>query len=135
MMLIVIDGPDFAGKSTIIQNLAKSLSERGYDVRTSRTSVCGIFSNIVELAQSERTHSLIKSLIFHAAYLIDVFTGPRSWIHIQETYWPRVFAYDIVHRRPLGYAFFTAFRRAFIKPDLSIFIEANFTTRYRRYRS
>ncbi|WP_124076750.1 hypothetical protein [Burkholderia gladioli] len=119
-MLITIDGPDFAGKSTIIAALSRALAERGYRVCLSRTSLTrGWMVPLVEWAQRPSIPAWIKSLVFHAAYLPDLFWRvPRDTVFLQETYWPRVLAYDVVAKRRVGYLFMRAIGWMMPKPDV-----------------
>ncbi|ATF87803.1 hypothetical protein [Burkholderia gladioli] len=135
-MLITIDGPDFAGKSTIIAALSRALAERGYRVCLSRTSLTrGWMVPLVEWAQRPSIPAWIKSLVFHAAYLPDLFWRvPRDTVFLQETYWPRVLAYDVVAKRRVGYLFMRAIGWMMPKPDVGVFIDSRFGVRKRRYQ-
>ncbi|KGE06570.1 hypothetical protein LA03_31070 [Burkholderia gladioli] len=135
-MLITIDGPDFAGKSTIIVALSRALTERGYRVCLSRTSLTrGWMVPLVEWAQQPSIPAWIKSLVFHMAYLPDLFwRAPRDAVFLQETYWPRVLAYDVVAKRRLGYLFMRAIGLMMPKPDVGVFIDSRFGVRKRRYQ-
>ncbi|MDA3556163.1 hypothetical protein MKL42_01335 [Acinetobacter sp. AOR15_HL] len=136
-MLVVIDGADFSGKSTIISLLEESLIKKGYQVHKSRTSLSGgVFANIVEYAQRETTRPIVKYFTFHLAYLIDFFSNKQddNIIFLQETYWSRVHAYDVNYKRVWGIFFFFLFKKFIIQPDISFFLHANANIRFERYK-
>jgi dTMP kinase len=97
--VVLIEGLDLAGKSTLVRNLQAELTRRGIPVRVSRNSLCPA-NPIAALADQVRRDphaGLIETgALFLAAHLWDArhFTPPPAGtVHLQDSCWLRTLAY------------------------------------------
>ena len=97
--MILIEGLDLAGKSTLVKGLTALLGEMKIPFRTSHNSLCP--ENPVArfadwMRRDEGRGSLEGSCLFLAAHLWDVrnFQAPRD-LHVQDSCWLRAHAYDL----------------------------------------
>jgi thymidylate kinase len=106
-MLVVIEGPDFSGKSTISNLVCWELKKQNIPVFTSTTILSsGWIERLVNWAQEKPfLWAPFKSFIFHLAYVWDYFfwnEEDSNLVIIQQSYSHRVLAYDEVYNRKIG---------------------------------
>lgn len=104
MSIVVVEGMDFAGKSTVCRLLRVRLAAHGLQVTASRTSLArGVTPALIEALYQAPLPPLARSLAFHLAYLPDLraaLPGSRQ-VLLQESYVCRVLAYDQARGRCL----------------------------------
>jgi thymidylate kinase len=96
-MLIVIEGPDFAGKSTVAKLLRRRLEARGHRIVARQLALVeshGVGSGVAWAQDLPRRWGGIKSLLFFASELIDAFfwTDSPLVVTIRESYGLRTLA-------------------------------------------
>lgn len=138
-LLVVIEGPDFAGKSTITDQLAEILEAKGIRVRRSTTCLTsGVVSEVVNRVQSRPTLvPMLRSFVFHCAYLFDVLSwrdDPKV-VTIQESYWWRVYAFDVVYGQWIGALYLRLLSRWRPRADLAVYLRCGIETRAARARN
>ena len=97
--MILIEGLDLAGKSTLVRELSRIYQKRGLPVRTSSNSLCAnnpIATFTEPLRQDQRHCSLEGTCLLLAAHIWDVrnFTPMGSGMHLQDSCWLHSAAYD-----------------------------------------
>jgi thymidylate kinase len=139
-MNVVIEGMDFAGKSTVCDEIAALLRARGLQVHRSTTSLSpGKIPDLIKAVhQAEHIPDLVRSVLFHLAYLADLPTRidvrRRAAVVLQESYVCRVWAYDLVrHRRCLAYAARRLATRLHQRVDLAVLLRCPYPQRRERY--
>jgi thymidylate kinase len=103
--VVVVEGMDFSGKSTVCRLLRERLAGHGLAVTASQTSLArGVMPALIEAVyRVPLLPPLARSLAFHAAYLPDLraaLPGGRR-VLLQESYICRVLAYDQARGRPM----------------------------------
>jgi thymidylate kinase len=136
---IVVEGLDFAGKSTVCRHLAALLQGDGWRVRRSTTSLAGgLMPPLIEAAyRSPYLPDVARSMVYHLAYLPDLLLPTRTAPDVavlQESYVCRVWAYDMARRRPR----LEAAARRLAGPlhrrvDLAVLLHAPYEIRRARY--
>lgn len=136
--MILLEGLDLAGKSTLAAHLARALEERGVTVRSSRNSLCPD-NPVAELADRIRRQEGLSSgegaSLFLASHLWDVrhFQRPSVGVHIQDSCWLRSLAFD----RSQGISEMEMWWREAGGPQFErmIFLTANLEARRQRYHT
>lgn len=129
--MILIEGLDFAGKSTLADSLQQRLSGT---VKTSRRCLCPenpIADLADELSHQRETLPYELSCMFFASHLWDLrhFRRPEAAWHVQDSCWLRSKAYD--RRKGLELPWADVPGPAF---DAVIFLTASVSVRQRRHR-
>jgi hypothetical protein len=146
---LIIEGPDFSGKSTIATLVVKELMYRGISAQTIDTC-CGPkrVQDIVRLAQ-EIWHlpGSLKSFIFHLGYLVESvylwlmvrnarLIGPSdNVVFIQQSSHLRVLAHDTIYGRRLQKAALSAVL-SLLHPGINMgfYLECPLNIRIQRWR-
>ena len=136
--VILIEGLDLAGKSTLVLNLQKELTRRGIPVRVSRNALCPD-NPIATLADQLRRYpnaGLIEmGALFLAAHLWDArnFTPPPDGtVHLQDSCWLRTLAYHSWQDTPAIPEQLARAARYFPRFDGAVFLTAGIQERQRR---
>ncbi len=101
--MILIEGLDLAGKSTLTRNLVNHLREAGEEISYARNALVPTNPVAVKadiLRREEHTGLLETGALFLAAHLYDakVFQYPKKGtFHIQDSCWLRTLAYNILY--------------------------------------
>ena len=138
--ILLIEGLDLAGKSTLVRDLERELTRRRAPLRVSRNALCA--DNPVAVVADARRRDPEASLaetgaLFLAAHLWDAryFTSPPPGvIHLQDSSWLRTLAFHRYHNTPgipdlLGRAAVD-----FPRFDTAVFLTADIGERRRRLR-
>jgi hypothetical protein len=97
--VVLIEGLDLAGKSTLVRNLQAELTRRGIPVRVSRNALCpdNPIAALADQVRRDPEAGIVETgALFLAAHLWDArhFTPPPDGtIHLQDSCWLRTFAY------------------------------------------
>ncbi|MFE5868794.1 hypothetical protein ACFQ6V_09090 [Streptomyces roseifaciens] len=143
-MNIVIEGMDFAGKSTVCTRLAAQLTATGITVRRSTTSLTGgIMPTLIEAVYRAPAWwpDRLRSTLYHLAYLPDLVPGhgrnrEEQGLALQESYVCRVWAYDVAHgRRTLARVACWLTVRLHRRVDLAVLLQCPYPERAQRYRA
>jgi dTMP kinase len=126
--LIVVEGVDGAGKSTLIQSLAASLQARGISVRCSREPTFGVHgmalrnaAKVQRLAPERELELLIADRQEHLRTLIEPALAKGEWVLLDRYYFSTV-AYQ--GAAGLDRAYLLAVNEAFArKPDLLLILD------------
>ncbi|WP_406841530.1 hypothetical protein ACICHK_41690 (plasmid) [Streptomyces sp. AHU1] len=143
MITVVVEGLDFAGKTTICREVGQRLTAAGTAVTESTTCLSGgAMDRLVDTVyQARRLPSLLRSAVYHAAYVADLFPAAHSGrgkggVLIQQSYIHRVLAYDRASDRPvLGWIAARLARQLRRQVDLWIYLDCPLDRRQRRYRA
>lgn len=138
-MLVIVEGSDFAGKSTVCKLIASDLASRGISVRRSTACLTGGVTERVVLWAQDGFYipKVLKFLIFHVAYIIDFLfwrLSDEQSLVLQEGYVHRVLAYNKVHRRFLGFVLLAPFMSRKPSADLAYYLRCSVDEREHRYR-
>src|SRR5689334_11657670 len=104
--VVLIEGLDLAGKSTLVRNLQAKLKHRGISVRVSRNTLCPenpIAALADQLRLDPQAGLLETGALFLAAHLWDSrhFTPPLDGVvHIQDSCWLRTLAFHRARGTP-----------------------------------
>jgi thymidylate kinase len=138
--VVVVEGMDFAGKSTVCRLLRERLAGHGLAVTASQTSLTrGVMPAVIEaLYRVPLLPPLARSLAFHAAYLPDLqaqLPGGRR-VLLQESYVCRVLAFDqACGRRMLTWCARRLTVRLHRRVDLAVLLECSYEERRARYQA
>lgn len=127
--MILIEGLDLAGKSTLVRGLAALLEDMKIPFRVSHNSLCP--ENPVArfadwMRRDQGRGSLEGSCLFLAAHLWDVRNfQPSRDLHIQDSCWLRAHAYDVENRSLWAHA-------PSVKFDRALFLTASLPVRQER---
>src|SRR5439155_18295365 len=97
--VVLIEGLDLAGKSTLVRNLQAELTRRGIPVRVIRNALCPdnpIAALADQVRRDPEAGPIETGALFLAAHLWDArhFTPPPDrTVHIQDSCWLRTLAY------------------------------------------
>ncbi|MFE7995249.1 hypothetical protein, partial [Streptomyces shenzhenensis] len=101
MITVVVEGLDFAGKTTVCREVHDRLSEASVPVTDSLTCLTGGFvDRFLDLVyRAPRMPSLLRSALYHLGYVPDLLPAPRGGrrrrgVLLQQSYVHRVLAYD-----------------------------------------
>lgn len=102
-VMVLIEGLDLAGKSTLTRNLVKQLKDDGYSVSYSKNAL--VPNNPIalkaDILRKEADAGLLESgALFLAAHLYDIktFQYPvKHTVHVQDSSWLRTSAYHSLH--------------------------------------
>jgi thymidylate kinase len=136
--VVLIEGLDLAGKSTLVANLARELASRGIPVRVSRNALCPenpIAALADELRRAPEAGLLETGALFLAAHAWDArhwTPPPNGTIHIQDSCWLRTLAYHTFHATPGIPALLQGTMSSFPRFDAAVFLTAGIDERRRR---
>lgn len=143
-LAVLVDGPDFAGKSTICALLAAELSRRGVATRHSvggLTSVTDAVYRILPASHLGRTVRtlpllLLRDAVFLLTPLLDVVVRRWLWrrarVVVQEGYYDRVLCHHQVRGHRLAVRWARAVR-GLVRFDLRLFLDVSFAESQVRY--
>lgn len=136
--VILIEGMDLAGKSTLVRNLRVELERRGIPVRVSRNALCPdnpIARVADELRRDPAAGLLETSALFLASHLWDArhfAPPPPGTIHLQDSCWLRTLAYHTVRGTPGIPQLLRRAMPTFPRFDAAVFVTAALIERQRR---
>lgn len=136
--VVLIEGLDLAGKSTLVRNLQAELTRRGIPVRVSRNALCpdNLVAALADQVRRDPEAGLIETgALFLAAHLWDArhFTPPPDGtIHLQDSCWLRTLAYHTWKDTPAIPEQLARAARYFPRFDAAIFLTAGVEERRQR---
>jgi thymidylate kinase len=136
--IILVEGLDLAGKSTLVRNLAAELARRGIPVRVSRNALCPgnpIAALADQVRRDPQAGVLETGSLFLAAHLWDArhfASPPDGVIHLQDSCWLRTLAYNCDHGTPGIPDLLRAAIPSFPRFDAAVFLTAGIAERQRR---
>jgi thymidylate kinase len=136
--ILLIEGLDLAGKSTLIRNLEADLTRRGIPVRVSRNALCpdNPIATLADQVRRDPQAGLIETgALFLASHLWDErhFTPPPDGtVHLQDSCWLRTLAYHSWKDTPVIPEQIARAARYFPRFDAAIFLTAEMGERRRR---
>src|SRR5438270_13332793 len=104
--VVLIEGLDLAGKSTLARNLERELTRRGVRVRVSRNALCpdNPIAALADQLRRDPSAGLVETgALFLAAHLWDARhfrPPPEGTIHLQDSCWLRTLAYHTMQGTP-----------------------------------
>jgi thymidylate kinase len=136
--VVLIEGLDLAGKSTLVRNLQAELARRGIPVRASRNALCPdnpIAALADQLRRDPHTGLVETGALFLASHLWDArhFTPlPDGTVHLQDSCWLRTLAYHTWKDTPAIPEQLARAARYFPRFDGAVFLTAGIEERQRR---
>ncbi|MBL8793293.1 MAG: hypothetical protein JNM56_05265 [Planctomycetia bacterium] len=136
--VILVEGLDLAGKSTLVRNLQAELTRRGVPVRVSRNALCpdNPIAALADQVRRDPQAGLIETgALFLAAHLWDArhFTPPPDGtVHLQDSCWLRTLAYHSWKDTPAIAEQLARAARYFPRFDFTVFLTAK--SEERRHR-
>ena len=136
--VILIEGLDLAGKTTLVGNLQREWTRRGIPVRVSRNALCPdnpIAALADQLRRDPNAGLLETGALFLAAHLWDArhwTPPPDGTIHLQVSCWLRTLAYHTWKNTPAIPDQLADAARDFPRFDAAIFLTAGVKERRRR---
>ncbi|HET6880577.1 MAG TPA: hypothetical protein VFI31_10505 [Pirellulales bacterium] len=138
--VVLIEGMDLAGKSTLVRNLQVELERRGVPVRVSRNALCpeNPIAPIADDLRRDPAAGLLETgALFLASHLWDArhFVPPPSGtIHLQDSCWLRTLAYHTVRGTPGIPELLRRAMPTFPRFDAAVFLTASIAERRCRLR-
>jgi thymidylate kinase len=135
-MIVIIEGSDFSGKSTVAALLSGLLRERGYTVRRRQGCLTPIANGLAKTLQRWRVPG--RGIAFHVIFLLDSLLARNqpNDIVVCEASPIRVAARDQVLRHGFhGRTMLAAQRRYDALADRKYFLDATFETRKKRWEN
>jgi len=136
--IILIEGLDLAGKSTLVRNLQAELTRRGVPVRVSRNALCpeNPIAALADQVRRDPHAGLVETgSLFLAAHLWDArrFTPPPDGtVHLQDSCWLRTLAYHTWKGTPAIPDQLSGAAGCFPRFDVVVFLTAEIGERRRR---
>lgn len=136
--MILIEGLDLAGKSTLVRNLQAELTRWGIPVRISRNALCPdnpVAALADQLRRDPRAGFTETGAMFLAAHLWDArrFAPPPDGVlHIQDSCWLRTLAYHSWRQTPAIPEQLAQAARDFPRFDAAVFLTAGIEERLHR---
>jgi len=136
--VLLIEGLDLAGKSTLVRNLQTELTRRGIPVRVSRNALCpdNPIAALADQVRRDPHAGLVETgALFLAGHLWDArhfIPPPDGMIHIQDSCWLRTLAYHSVGGTPLISELLREVASGFPRFDAALFLTAEIAERRRR---
>lgn len=136
--MILIEGLDLAGKSTLCEGLAVRFKEHGLQVVLAKNNLLG--ENVVgkrakRYAVGAHTTTLETGALFLASHLYDttMFTPPEEGVvHLQDSCWLRTISYNLMRETPIIPELADALFDAHPRFGTVIYLTANIEVRKRR---
>lgn len=140
MTVVVVEGMDFAGKSTVCAIVVGLLAEHGLRPVTSRTSLArGLMPMLIEAVyRAPLVPALVRSMVYHLCYLPDLLaimpSSSSRRVLVQESFICRVLAYDrACGRRVLAWVAAKLSARLRRQVDVAVLLECPYEVRRQRY--
>jgi thymidylate kinase len=136
--VILVEGLDLAGKSTLVRNLEAELTRRGLPVRVRRNALCSDnpIAPVADALRRDPNAGLLETgALFLASHLWDARNfqpPPNRMTHIQDSCWLRTLAYHRAMGTPFVPDLLCSVAEGFPMFDLALFLSADITTRQRR---
>ncbi|MEZ0290336.1 MAG: dTMP kinase [Sulfolobales archaeon] len=136
--LIVIEGIDGSGKTTLAINLIKRLEERGFKAYYTYEPYSSPFTEALKRVKSVmKTNAVIDALAMSLdrAYHIETVIKPRlaeGYIVVLDRYYYSTIAYQGAMGADIDWL--KSLSRVFIKPDISFYLDVSIETAMRRIR-
>jgi thymidylate kinase len=141
---VLVEGPDFAGKSTCCALLAGELARRGVAVRHSVGGLTSLTDTVYRaLPASHATATvrtaagiLLRDAVFLASPVLDAVARPWLWrraqVVVQEGYFDRVLSHHLCRGHRLAAACARRARRL-VDFDLRVYLDVSFEQSRARY--
>lgn len=136
--VILIEGLDLAGKSTLVRSLQAELTRRGIPVRVSRNALCpdNPIAPVADTLRRDPTAGLLETgALFLASHIWDARNfqpPPDEMIHLQDSCWLRTLAYHTYHGTPGVPDLLRKAVPSFPRFDAAFFLTADLAERRRR---
>ena len=136
--VILIEGLDLAGKSTLVRNLRDEMTRRGIPVRVSRNALCpeNPIAPVADALRRDPEAGLLETgALFMASHMWDARhfrRPPVGMVHIQDSCWLRTLAYHTMHETPGISAQLAAVAVGFPRFDATVFLTAGLEERVKR---
>lgn len=101
--MVLIEGLDLAGKSTLTKNLIQQLKNKNYKISYSKNALVpnNPIAAKADILRKEPNAGLLESgSLFLASHLYDIKTfkyPPKNTIHIQDSSWLRTISYHLLN--------------------------------------
>lgn len=137
-VLVLLEGLDCSGKSTIIGVVGARLRAAGYAVREIEggTLAPDWINRIFLWACRDRPYEVLRRLTYRSCVLVDrlTFSG-RGWdIILQHSYVHRQLAFEMVTGSRLAQAWSRAMARIAVRHDVRVLLTVDMAERIRRYQ-
>jgi thymidylate kinase len=138
--VILIEGLDLAGKSTLVRGLSDELTRRDIPVRVSRNALCpeNPIAPVADALRRDPEAGLVETgHLFLASHLWDARNfqrPPAGTFHIQDSCWLRTLAYHKLRQTPDIPSMLSAVAPTFPRFDGAVFLTAGIEQRQRRLR-
>lgn len=137
--LILIEGLDLAGKSTVTRLLAERLRRDGVKVQLHRNSLCpdNPLARVADwLRRDPERDPLEAGALFLASHLWDVrHFQPPERVHLQDSWWLRSLAFERILGRPEVVRLMEDSLDRRIRFDAIVYLTATLAVRRERLRS
>ena len=136
--VILIEGLDLAGKTTLVRSLRDELTRRGVTVRVSRNALCpeNPIAPIADALRRDPQASLEETgNLFLASHLWDARNfrrPPEGTIHLQDSCWLRTLAFHSAKDTPMIPMILRELIPKFPCFDLAFFLTTSISERQRR---
>ncbi|GMU52173.1 MAG: hypothetical protein AMXMBFR33_13190 [Candidatus Xenobia bacterium] len=138
-MMLLVEGLDLAGKSSLVPELARRFEKQGLEVRLARNCLCPdnpVAREADRLRQDLERDPDRAAMLFVAAHMWDaahfVLPGPGQ-VHLQDSCWLRTLAWEEWHGRAELAALLRQATKFFPRFDQTIYLTASLPERQRRY--
>ncbi|EJV74915.1 hypothetical protein CN447_29000 [Bacillus thuringiensis] len=140
-MLILIEGLDFSGKSTVTPLIIEKLRSMGYSVSHKEGGGLneGIYRQLVLWSYKQKwlPQNLVQ-IIYNLSPLVDKITFKRpefnkGEVHVQQGYIDRVISYNYANHNNFSNWFLRNSYKYFLKFDIKILIVTDLDERIKRY--
>lgn len=136
--VVLIEGLDLAGKTTLARALERSLSQAGVAARTSRNALCPdnpVAQAADRLRRDPEAGWLETGCLFLSAHLWDARhfrPPPAGAVHVQDSCWLRTLAMHRLRGTPPVAGLLEEAARTFPRFDAAVFLTAGLATRRHR---
>jgi hypothetical protein len=136
--IILIEGLDLAGKSTLFHRLLSELRRKRMPTRSSRNALCpeNPIAHLADGLRRDPAASMVETgSLFLASHCWDARhfrMPPPGTIHLQDSSWLRTLSFHTHHGTPAIPSLLRAASASFPKFDAAIFLTASITRRRQR---
>lgn len=137
--LILLEGMDLAGKSTVARLLAERLRARGVKVQLHRNSLCADnpLARVADwLRRDPERDPLEAGALFLASHLWDLrHFHPPDCVHLQDSWWLRTLAFERLLGRPEVARLMEEALDRRVRFDAMVYLTASLPVRRERLRA
>ena len=125
--LIVFEGPDFSGKSTIVASLLDILQDKGMKVRYNSGVVFPTEDTIRAVDFASKSNDGEREFFYTIAYIQDKIKDEQiNGLILQDRYWPSVVAYGRLLNGEKSIHKGNDWNGLFYQPDSTIFLSCSY---------